>query len=755
MRIGNVFGGLASRTRSFMAGFLPAVALAAATVSILPGTASAQINSVGNDFIVGFLCNNADGSVPNVELHLTSSVNMSVQVEYPVGTNLGAPVALVPGTVTIVSISPTAANGWPTGAAAANAVRASSVNPAQQFTAYMINRAPFTSDAALALPIDSLGNFYRAITAVPSIGGDQTFGSQFLVVATQDGTTVTITPSQALQSGEAAGVPFNVNLNRGEGWFAAGTTAGAGGDLTGSSVQSTLPVTVTNGVGCVNIDGGACDHVFEVAQPVQTWGTGIPAANLPGFAATGVRYRVMAAEDNTTVLQDGGSIGLLNAGQFLTTNRLTGNHFFDGVEAGSPKPIFVVQFMPGDASGICAGGDPAIGNIVPAAQYLPSYTFSTVGGGQFLCNFVTIIAANADVGTLTLDAVAVPGGSYAAIGASGYSVAVIEITSGSHQTSSANPHGITVEGYNDFDSYLYPGGTALDAINVDLVLTKDDQTDSCVPIGGSITYQVCYQNTGDDPANNVVIVDTLPTDLDFVSASGGGVYAPGPRTVTWTVANAPANMPSAVCFDLTVTVNNTATPGGSVVNAATIDSDESDPTPVQAETEVCPEPEPFCFGDGSSGACPCANNGAPGNGCGNSQFATGANLSASGGASIGNDTLVLTATDVKGSSLQLFIQGDLEIPAVTFGDGLRCIDGNLKRLFRVKLDPSVTTVSAPSADSLPPSPATISGESAAHGDPLFPGDVRGYQTYYRDPVTGFCPAATFNITNAVRVTWGP
>jgi hypothetical protein len=38
---------------------------------------------------------------------------------------------------------------------------------------------------------------------------------------------------------------------------------------------------------------------------------------------------------------------------------------------------------------------------------------------------------------------------------------------------------------------------------------------------------------------------------------------------------------------------------------------------------------------------------------------------------------------------------------------------------------------------------------------LTPGAVRGYQLYYRDPVASFCPLETFNVTNAVRVTWGP
>ena len=181
-------------------------------------------------------------------------------------------------------------------------------------------------------------------------------------------------------------------------------------------------------------------------------------------------------------------------------------------------------------------------------------------------------------------------------------------------------------------------------------------------------------------------------------------------------------------------------------------------TAIEVESDTCAcagqQVSPFCIGDGSSTPCPCANNGAIGNGCANSDHPGGANLGSTGNPSLANDTLVLTATDIHKSSLQLLVQGDAEIPPVNYGDGLRCISGNLKREFKVKGNGGTTT-SFPALNSIPPSPATISGQSAALGDVLSPGDVRGYQVYYRDPVAGFCPSETFNVTNAVRVTWGP
>ena len=56
--------------------------------------------------------------------------------------------------------------------------------------------------------------------------------------------------------------------------------------------------------------------------------------------------------------------------------------------------------MPGCASGICASGDPSIGNVIPAAQYQQGYTFSTVGGAQFLTavkHWATLVSADSVV----------------------------------------------------------------------------------------------------------------------------------------------------------------------------------------------------------------------------------------------------------------------------------------------------------------------------------------------------------------------
>lgn len=162
--------------------------------------------------------------------------------------------------------------------------------------------------------------------------------------------------------------------------------------------------------------------------------------------------------------------------------------------------------------------------------------------------------------------------------------------------------------------------------------------------------------------------------------------------------------------------------------------------------DLGPSSTSFCFGDGTGTACPCANSGASGRGCANSTFASGTVLTSSGvaGASAGTDSLVLTATDVPGPGL--FFQGDGQFAGgfgIAFGDGLLCAGGAIIRLGVVF--PTGNSSSYPGG--LTPNPIHIGGATAS-------GDVRNYQCWYRDAFV-FCTSNTFNLTQALSVTWGP
>ena len=143
----------------------------------------------------------------------------------------------------------------------------------------------------------------------------------------------------------------------------------------------------------------------------------------------------------------------------------------------------------------------------------------------------------------------------------------------------------------------------------------------------------------------------------------------------------------------------------------------------------------------------------PGRGCDNSSSTGGATLSASGGTYLSSDSLVLTTSGEKPSALSLVIQGTgLDGLGATFGMGVRCVQGPLKRLY-VK-SASGGSITAPNLGVGDPQ---VSVRSAALGDTILPGQSRWYLVYYRDPVVlGGCPStSTFNATQTGQVTWSP
>lgn len=150
---------------------------------------------------------------------------------------------------------------------------------------------------------------------------------------------------------------------------------------------------------------------------------------------------------------------------------------------------------------------------------------------------------------------------------------------------------------------------------------------------------------------------------------------------------------------------------------------------------------PVCFGDGGGTACPCGNVGESRSGCPNSQWPEGARLTATGGASLSLDTMVLRAWRMSGDTA-LFFQGDgpVDLP---FGDGKRCAGGAVLRLAVLGTDSSGRARH----------PSVGETRLAERGRVTTPG-TRYYQVWYRDPES-FCTPAEFNLTNAVRIDWQP
>ena len=118
----------------------------------------------------------------------------------------------------------------------------------------------------------------------------------------------------------------------------------------------------------------------------------------------------------------------------------------------------------------------------------------------------------------------------------------------------------------------------------DLAITKIDSKDPVAP-GDTLTYTIDVTNLGPSVAPNVVVTDTLPSEVTLVSTSG---CSEDPNGVP-TCSLGDIAVDDTVQFTIEVTID-LGTPTGTITNTATVASDAADPDPANdtasEDTEV-------------------------------------------------------------------------------------------------------------------------------------------------------------------------
>jgi hypothetical protein len=377
----------------------------------------------------------------------------------------------------------------------------------------------FSNDASTLIPIQALGMDYVVIgynTANPC--GNPMFGiesipdhSSITILATQDNTTVTVTPTHPIAgtAGDTGfpiaqtpkGTPVTFNLSRytvvnlesdqpvTDNVFAC-AMSGQDGDFTGSKIHSDKPIVVftsgERGIGHggadnvqyhpgwddMNDDICCTDHLEEQLFPVTALGKEFAIARSP-IRSTHATWkepdiiRVVATADDTQIttnLPAPNNSFTLGANQQRTFASTTGFALkaSNAIQVSSylVSQQFVLDGWTGDPSQL----------LHPAAeQHRKSYVFLVPD--TFQTNFITLakpVMASVMLDGVPLSMLEFSGCTYAPIGlvaGTEYEQVTCPITEGHHAVSADKAFGLSVYGYYNVGSYAFVGGSDVKIIN--------------------------------------------------------------------------------------------------------------------------------------------------------------------------------------------------------------------------------------------------------------------------------------------------
>ncbi|MGK0358772.1 MAG: hypothetical protein ACI9U2_001065 [Bradymonadia bacterium] len=330
------------------------------------------------------------------------------------------------------------------------------------------NEGVASNDASLLLPAESLGREYMVLswptTPIPEQFMLPPQHGYFTVIATSSGMTeVEVIPSalvdagpgiEAIQPGEIR--TFTLQFGEVLNLQADGSNIFALQDLTGSEVTANQPIAVFGGHEEAVVGDGCCaEHLEQQLFPVSTLGTRYLAAPAEDRNGPGDVWRVLAAEDGTTVrttpAQTPGGLAELDRGEWIEID--TGEPF----EILSSAPVIVGQYLRSGQATDDRIGDPAFILAVPVTQFLSEYTLLTPA--DYDEDWMTVVRMP---GTLVqLDGELLPADGFRPIGMGDYEMAWVRVDDGPHLVVGTEPFGLSAYGYSAAVSYGFPAGLNL------------------------------------------------------------------------------------------------------------------------------------------------------------------------------------------------------------------------------------------------------------------------------------------------------
>lgn len=238
-----------------------------------------------------------------------------------------------------------------------------------------------SGDMFLVLPPVYLPDKYEYYAvSVEEVMDDPIHKSAFLIVATDNTTSISITPTQNVNLSSAAnitgsgnvGEPMLVTLNEMDTLYISSLN-----DLSGSKVVSNKPITFISGHECGNLPANMefCDQMFEQIPPTSTWGMEFYTAPLISRKSFD-HYKLVSSEGNTSITSVCGTsswtMQIQKAGDVISFN-VSSDTF---CSFSSNKPVLLVQFAVATTVDNVSA-DPFMMLIPPVEQYRNEYLITT------------------------------------------------------------------------------------------------------------------------------------------------------------------------------------------------------------------------------------------------------------------------------------------------------------------------------------------------------------------------------------------
>ena len=348
--------------------------------------------------------------------------------------------------------------------------------------------ASYLPSAELLFPTTAWGTNYFGI--VPQRGTSAPQWGQ--VVASEDGTTVTVLPSVNLPAGTGVtaatkNVQATYTLNAGEyiQWQESN-------EMSGTVFQSTKPISFFGGQGydCYNSatsSGGGCDSAHQQIPQVSAFGSEYAVApyttRRKDLAPESVRYRFVGAVAGTNLTYSpavAGAPATIGVGQVVDFE--TALPFVVKAQDNN-HPFYIGQVMSGCS--VTSGsrgnslGDEEYVNVLAPAQYLTKYVFFSDPTYKTTNLVFTRRKVGGSFADVKLDCAGVLKG-WKPLGSTGdYEYTDVDLIregvkngtcdNGPHNADSDKPFGITVWGLDYYSSYAYPAGGNVAPINTVIV----------------------------------------------------------------------------------------------------------------------------------------------------------------------------------------------------------------------------------------------------------------------------------------------